>query len=92
MSPPTDTGCKEKQTKSVHQDTNLAISTDHNNVHELYIRGLYRQHICVDVWWIDESGDWLHEYKKSNDHEKQAIDKSREDFHTTIPEIRGTHC
>lgn len=48
----------------------------------------HSQHVCVYVRGIQQTGDWLHKDKESDDHQEQAIDESREYFNTTVPEGR----
>lgn len=43
------------------------------------------QHVCVYIGRIHQTGDRLDKNKESDDHQKQAVDESGEDFNTTIP-------
>lgn len=51
------------------------------------IKLTYSEHICVNIWRINQSGHRLHEDKESYYHEKKAINKPRENFYTAIPAI-----
>lgn len=44
----------------------------------------HSQHVCVYIRRIQHTCDRLNKDKESDDHQEQAIDESREYFHTTI--------
>lgn len=45
----------------------------------------HRQHVCVYVGRIQQTGDRLHKDKESDDHQEQAVDESGKNFNTTVP-------
>lgn len=48
-------------------------------------RVTHGQHVRVDVGRVHQPRHRLHKDEESDDHEEEAVDESREDFHTAVP-------
>lgn len=50
----------------------------------------HSEHVRVDVGRVHQSRHRLHKDEESDDHQEEAVDEAREDFHTAVPASRRT--
>ena len=47
-------------------------------------RGLYREHVRVDVGRVEEPRHRLHEHEEGDHHQEQTVDEARQDLHAAV--------